>query len=560
MKRELLQHRVIRLTFEILIILSIIVVLGVFYFGREFNDVRDFDDDWTVIQDDQRLEHVKLSQYEFPHIMNKGDSVVLLNTLPQDIDKPSSVTLLVYLSTVDVFVDGKKFYSYGRDINEEGKMVGSGYHFIPLPDDCAGKEIHITISSCEDDAFSSIPVIQIVPAQRLISCFTRQHLISLFISIFLVVCGSIFMFISIAGIVQGNSLSSAVWLGAFAFLIGIWSLCSTKTIQIFSPNMAINTKIEYEALFLAIIPLLVQIYSLRKDSVKWKRYLIRISLSSCIAYAFVAPVLHYTDIAHYCKTLSAFHFIMVVALLIIIIAGWKPLSDLNASDKVLNIGFFVLFATGGVDLIRFIVQKYLLSTDQNLSNSLLPLGALVFILFLAMSYLFYVYNRIMDEESQKNLVKLAFHDPLTGLYNRAKWEDLADTFNQSDEDYTIISLDLNGLKSVNDTFGHSRGDLLLTSFANNLKETFDSEDYLIRMGGDEFVVVSKQEKNKLDHAMVKLTRLNHEVSKQLEFEIQSAFGMASKKEAYDMEFEKLYQIADERMYQMKMKMKKSVVL
>jgi diguanylate cyclase (GGDEF)-like protein len=175
--------------------------------------------------------------------------------------------------------------------------------------------------------------------------------------------------------------------------------------------------------------------------------------------------------------------------LIIIIAGWKPLADLNASDKVLNIGFFVLFATGGVDLIRFIVQKYLLSTDQNLSNSLLPLGALVFILFLAMSYLFYVYNRIMDEESQKNLVKLAFHDPLTGLYNRAKWEDLADTFNQSDEDYTIISLDLNGLKNVNDTFGHSRGDLLLTSFANNLKETFDSEDYLIRMGGDEFVVI-----------------------------------------------------------------------
>jgi diguanylate cyclase (GGDEF)-like protein len=251
---------------------------------------------------------------------------------------------------------------------------------------------------------------------------------------------------------------------------------------------------------------------------------------------------------------------MVVALLIIIIAGWKPLSDLNASDKVLNIGFFVLFATGGVDLIRFIVQKYLLSTDQNLSNSLLPLGALVFILFLAMSYLFYVYNRIMDEESQKNLVKLAFHDPLTGLYNRAKWEDLADTFNQSDEDYSIISLDLNGLKSVNDTFGHSRGDLLLTSFANNLKETFDSEDYLIRMGGDEFVVVSKQEKNKLEHAMVKLTRLNHEASKQLEFEIQAAFGMVSKKEASDMEFEKLYQIADERMYQMKMKMKKSAAL
>ena len=560
MKREKMAYRFIRLSIESLIIFSIVIVLCVFYFGRELNDVRDFDENWTVIQDGERHEGVTLSQYQFPHIMNKGDSIVLLNTIPEDVESPSSVTLLVYLSTVDVFVDGKKFYSYGRDINEAGKMVGSGYHFITLPDECGGKEIHITISSCEDAAFSSIPVIQIVPSQRLLSCFTRQHMISLFISIFLVVCGGIFMVVSIAGIIQGNSLSSAVWLGSFAFLIGIWSLCSTKTVQIFSPNMALNAKIEYEALFLAIIPLLVQIYSLRKDSTKWKRYLIRASLSICIAYAFVAPALHYTNIAHYCKTLGAFHMIMVLALVIIIIAGWKPLADMDASDKVLNIGFFVLFATGGVDLIRFIVQKYLLSNDQNLSNSLLPLGALVFILFLAMSYLFYIYNRIMDEESQKNLVKLAFHDPLTGLYNRAKWEDMADTLNQSDEEYTIINLDLNGLKSVNDTFGHSQGDLLLTTFANNLKNTFDSEDLLIRMGGDEFVVVSKQEKNKLDHAMVKLTRLNHDASKDLQFEIQSAFGMVSKKEAPNAGFEKLYQMADEKMYQMKMKMKKSVAL
>ena len=349
---------------------------------------------------------------------------MLINTIPEDINKQSSVTLLVYLSTVDVFVDGKKVYSYGRDIAESGKMVGSGYHFITLPPDSAGSQLKITISSYENNSFSSIPVVQLIPSQNLISCFARQHMLLLFISIFLVVCGIIFMFISVAGIIQGSSISSVVWLGSFSFLIGIWSLCSTKTIQIFSPNLAVNTKIEYEALFLAIIPLLIQIYQLRLDSPKWKRYLLRFSLILCISYAVVAPVLHYTNVSHYCETLGVFHLFMVISLVIIIIAAWKPLKDMNASDKVLNIGFFVLFATGGVDLIRFLVQKYLLANEQNLSHSLLPIGALIFILFLAMSYLFYIYNRIVEEESQKNLVKLAFHDPLTGLYNRAKCEDL----------------------------------------------------------------------------------------------------------------------------------------
>ncbi len=554
MKNEKMQNRFIRLSVEILIIFTITIVICIFYFGRDLNIVQDFDEKWTVIQEGERHEDVTLSQYKFPHIMNKGDSIVLINTIPENIDDRSSITLLVYLSSVDAFVDGRKVYSYGRNLAEEGKMVGSGYHFINLPQDSAGKEIHITISSYEDNSFSSIPVIQIIPSQSLIACFARQNMLLLFISIFLVVCGIIFMLISIAGIIQGNSFSSIVWLGAFSFLIGIWSLCTTKTIQIFSPNLAINTKIEYEALFLAIIPLLVQIYQLRRDSAMWKRYLLRFSLVLCMSYAVVAPILHYTDIAHYCETLGVFHLFMVISLAIIIIAAWKPLNDMNASDKVLNIGFFILFATGGVDLIRFFVQKYLLSNDQNLSHSLLPIGALIFILFLAMSYLFYIYNRILEEENQKNLVKLAFHDPLTGLYNRAKCEDLFVEINQSEENFTIINMDLNGLKMVNDTYGHSQGDLLLITFAKNLKETFE-DDYVIRMGGDEFVIISKDDKKKLEHALVKLTRINSEAAKDLDFEIQAAYGMASKSETPGEDAERVYRMADERMYQMKLKMK-----
>ena len=118
-------------------------------------------------------------------------------------------------------------------------------------------------------------------------------------------------------------------------------------------------------------------------------------------------------------------------------------------------------------------------------------------------------------------------------------------------------MDLNGLKTVNDTYGHSKGDLLLTTFANNLKESFDDGDYLIRMGGDEFVVVSTGDKNKLEHALVKLSRLNHESAKDLEFDIGAAYGMVSKSEAPNEDAEHLYRMADEKMYQMKLKIKKA---
>jgi diguanylate cyclase (GGDEF)-like protein/PAS domain S-box-containing protein len=93
------------------------------------------------------------------------------------------------------------------------------------------------------------------------------------------------------------------------------------------------------------------------------------------------------------------------------------------------------------------------------------------------------------QQAEDKLVYLSLHDQLTGLYNRAYFEEELYRL-QDGRRYpvSIIAVDVNGLKLVNDTFGHAMGDSLLRAAAQALKQALRQSDTLARVGGDEFAL------------------------------------------------------------------------
>ncbi|UNC91627.1 sensor domain-containing diguanylate cyclase/phosphohydrolase [Candidatus Contubernalis alkaliaceticus] len=88
---------------------------------------------------------------------------------------------------------------------------------------------------------------------------------------------------------------------------------------------------------------------------------------------------------------------------------------------------------------------------------------------------------------------ISFHDITTGLYNRAYMEQEMQRLDTDRQlPISIIMGDLNGLKLVNDTYGHSVGDEMLISTADILRKSCRQEDIIARWGGDEFVVLLPQ--------------------------------------------------------------------
>jgi len=85
---------------------------------------------------------------------------------------------------------------------------------------------------------------------------------------------------------------------------------------------------------------------------------------------------------------------------------------------------------------------------------------------------------------------LSFHDKLTGLYNRACFEEELHKINSPEHlPFTLILGDLNGLKLTNDVFGHQKGDFLLMKMAEIIKASCRREDIISRWGGDEFAII-----------------------------------------------------------------------
>jgi len=101
---------------------------------------------------------------------------------------------------------------------------------------------------------------------------------------------------------------------------------------------------------------------------------------------------------------------------------------------------------------------------------------------------------VMDITSEKlkeaDIIYLSHHDTLTGLYNRFFFEEELKRLEGSRQlPLSIIMGDINGLKLINDAFGHAEGDMLLTNTADILRQCSRAEDIVARLGGDEFCIV-----------------------------------------------------------------------
>ena len=160
------------------------------------------------------------------------------------------------------------------------------------------------------------------------------------------------------------------------------------------------------------------------------------------------------------------------------------------------------------------------------------------------------------EEANARLREMAARDALTGLYNRRHFNDLlGQLFAESTRyhsDLTLMMLDLDNFKRVNDTLGHQTGDKLLRMTADVILQCIRESDVAVRYGGDEFIVLWPQTSPEEARASAEriLARFRKELIKEIpEANIASlSIGVASRRADEPAEPMHLVQLADEALY------------
>ena len=163
----------------------------------------------------------------------------------------------------------------------------------------------------------------------------------------------------------------------------------------------------------------------------------------------------------------------------------------------------------------------------------------------------------------KKLENRAYTDTLTGLQNRTAYYDycsvLAGKMDAGNADYSVLMVDVNYLKKMNDVYGHEQGNLYLQGAADLIRKVFGNE-HVYRIGGDEFVVLLEGKAQEGAEDRIKafkdeITRLQADESLQPWEKISAAVGMARYEKDTHREPEEVLRKADEAMYADKLAMK-----
>ena len=143
-------------------------------------------------------------------------------------------------------------------------------------------------------------------------------------------------------------------------------------------------------------------------------------------------------------------------------------------------------------------------------------------------------------------------DALTGLLSRYAYNNALDKYTTDmPESLVAFSIDINGLKRVNDTLGHEAGDELICGAAACIKNVFDEVGSCYRTGGDEFIVLASMSKNEAVKCVQDIEKLTKNWTGSLVDSLALSVGYAVLEEHKDCNCSELIQVADKQMYMAK---------
>lgn len=163
------------------------------------------------------------------------------------------------------------------------------------------------------------------------------------------------------------------------------------------------------------------------------------------------------------------------------------------------------------------------------------------LMLMAFTYVSIVVNSVIRKSRQE-----ATQDSMTGLYNKNKFLELINNNTYRDKEIAVIYWDVNKLKYVNDNFGHSMGDQLITKIAQTIKISIPEDAIAIRYGGDEFIaILSSVTKTEVESIILKWENIVKQIQNNVEYPISAAVGYSM---GHGDSLKQIVSSADEKMY------------
>ena len=540
----------------------VILILGISTFIKlAIKDNKDYqiskiDYGWNVSFKGTNIENISLANYSFNEI-KKGDTITATKVLKQTKKDKEIIYPILDIKTenclIDIYLDGKKIA--GNHENKDNEYVSIKRNYTAqLPENYDGKELKIIFSMQQNDATSILKNISIMSENDYFNYQIRSNLTNYIVSSLIIVLGLILIISIICMPNQKNRLTRLLWIGLIFFFAGIAMYAKYNILELFISNSRTVENVEFAGLYLCM-PCIVMIAYYTFQEKDKKRFLC--VYNAILLLMFVLTVfLNNIGAISYRDTMSAITIIMYITGMLLLVLNLNTYKKIDNIEKMFMIGMDVFYCQS---MITILISKVLSSYTWNKYGQIfIILLILEFFITVIVYYAFVVKEYMSNITEQRILSTLAYTDPLTGIYNRTKYEEyLEELSNKECENIIVFSFDLNNLKKINDTNGHESGDAYIKSFAKTLKKVFELDGFIGRIGGDEFIAIIEDtiiDSNKYIEKMQKIFIENTEKEK-FDFEASFAYGYANSNDDKTSLINELISISDKKMYDYKKEQK-----
>lgn len=511
----------------------------------------EYNQGWSIVSGRGTLEVPSVSR----DLTVDSSSLVLHNTLPDFNCNQHALCFRSNNEKVRVSVDGQNIYSYGyNDEAPFGSYFGIVWNLVPLEEDMAGKSVTIELTALSTDKTQADYIFYLDNRNTIIGTLLANNWPLL---CNLLICGTVGLLLLCSGLLYlqaGTAVAKArIYLGAFVLLTQLYVFSDGGFMQYFVNNKAVAHFTVHASLMLLPAPFAMYLSELFP---RWQQDYRRLSALFC-SYFLLRVLLYILNVVEISSLLTITHGLILLALTYAAVMCLADTKSLMSRIMLGGIMLFFVFVFGAI-LLFYTVPH--LDAPMPIYTFIFSLGIDVLMIFFYSALLKSSLNTATHIQIYE---RQAYTDSLTQVNNRAAFNLLLDQLPpETHPRLTLIMVDLNNLKLVNDTLGHPAGDKLICSLVDCLKQAFENIGLVYRYGGDEFVVVLEDSSSaEVLSARSRLDQLLAEHRQHGGQEISVAVGIASRQDSQceQLHVNDLLHMADVAMYQVKAEQKSAPV-
>lgn len=481
----------------------------------------------------------------------KMDYTFSLNNIPKE---GASLMFYTMHQNVEVYMEDELLYKMKPAArNLFGKTPGCTWNHIPVYAGDSGRELTVSLIPAYENVLDYTPDFYFGSRFDIWMSVIKQEFLPMLMSIVAVIAGIVFIAFIIYNRNNSEIDKSLFMLGCFSICIGLWKWSDAKIAVLLCPHSILISNIPFIALLLAVMSFLLYVKELFRDKEYW---LWDVPYAAGIVVVLVSIILQVRDIKDLRETLWMNHVVMIMLIAIVMIMIIRE-SKAGGFNKRLR----VMIICTGICLVGMVVDIMFYYFTESTSEMVIGMfGFLSFIIILGVMSMRETKELMEIGLQAKRFERMAYHDQLTGLYNRTAYAEYGKQLEIKTGNCVVVMCDLNNLKQCNDNYGHEKGDEYIKYCADVIKSVFGEIGKCYRLGGDEFCILIEGRplsvcEQKIGEVQRRIEAYND--THDNEFRYGMACGCVRFDILLDHDLEDTLRRADKKMYYQKFQMKKT---